>query len=202
MPDSLMYVPSRKACLELGVHANTLRRWADEGKIRYIRTAGGKRLYDCSSIEQSSSTKKNYCYCRVSSSKQKDDLERQVQFMSERFQNHTILKDVGSGLNFKRKQLLFLLEECAMGRVGEVVVAYRDRLCRFGFELLEWFFSKNSVKLVVLEQQEFSPQQELVADLLSVITVFSCRVHGLRKYRDKVKEDSSLPDSGTEEDSE
>ena len=200
MPDSLMYVPSRKACLELGVHANTLRRWADEGKIRYIRTAGGKRLYDCSSIEQNSSTKKNYCYCRVSSSKQKDDLERQVQFMSERFPDHTILKDVGSGLNFKRKQLLFLLEECAMGRVSEVVVAYRDRLCRFGFELLEWFFSKNSVKLVVLEQQELSPQQELVADLLSVITVFSCRVHGLRKYRDKVKEDSSLPQQGTEDD--
>ena len=202
MPDSLMYVPSRKACLELGVHANTLRRWADEGKIRYIRTAGGKRLYDCSSVEQSSSTKKNYCYCRVSSSKQKDDLERQVSFMSERFPDHTILKDVGSGLNFKRKQLLFLLEECAMGRVGEVVVAYRDRLCRFGFELLEWFLSKNSVKLVVLEQQELSPQQELVADLLSVITVFSCRVHGLRKYRDQVKEDSDLPQQGTEEYSE
>ena len=197
-----MYVPSRKACLELGVHANTLRRWADEGKIRYIRTAGGKRLYDCSSVEQNSSTKKNYCYCRVSSSKQKDDLERQVQFMSERFPDYTILKDVGSGLNFKRKQLLFLLEECAMGRVGEVVVAYRDRLCRFGFELLEWFFSKNSVKLVVLEQQELSPQQELVADLLSVITDFSSRIHGLRKYRDKIKEDSSLPQQGSEEDSE
>ena len=200
MPDSLMYVPSRKACLELGVHANTLRRWADEGKIRYIRTAGGKRLYDCSSIEENSSTKKNYCYCRVSSSKQKDDLERQVQFMSERFPDYTILKDVGSGLNFKRKQLLFLLEECAMGRVGEVVVAYRDRLCRFGFELLEWFFSKNSVKLVVLEQQELSPQQELVADLLSVITDFSSRVHGLRKYRTEVKEDTSLSQQGTEDD--
>ena len=195
-----MYVPSRKACLELGVHANTLRRWADEGKIRYIRTAGGKRLYDCSSIEQSSSTKKNYCYCRVSSSKQKDDLERQVQFMQSRFPDYTILKDVGSGLDFKRKQLLFLLEECAMGRVGEVVVAYRDRLCRFGFELLEWFFSKISVKLVVLEQQELSPQQELVADLLSVITDFSSRVHGLRKYRDKVKEDTSLSQQGTEDD--
>ena len=197
-----MYVPSRKACLELGVHANTLRRWADEGKIRYIRTAGGKRLYDCSSIEQSSSTKKNYCYCRVSSSKQKDDLERQVSFMQSKYPDHTVLKDVGSGLNFKRKQLLFLLEECAMGRVGEVVVAYRDRLCRFGFELLEWFFSKNSVKLVVLEQQELSPQQELVADLLSVIGTFSCRVHGLRKYRDQIKEDSSLPQQGTEDDSE
>ena len=202
MPDSLMYVPSRKACLELGVHANTLRRWADEGKIRYIKTASGQRRYDCSSVEQDSSTKKNYCYCRVSSSKQKDDLERQVSFMSERYPDYTILKDVGSGLNFKRKQLLFLLEECTQGRVGEVVVAYRDRLCRFGFELLEGFFSKNSVKLVVLEQQELSPQQELVADLLSVITEFSCRVHGLRKYRDQIKEDSSLSQQGTEEDSE
>lgn len=153
-----MYLSSRKACFEFGVHANTLRRWADEGKIRYIRTAGGKRLYDCSSVEENSSTKKNYCYCRVSSSKQKDDLERQVSFMQSRFPDYTILKDVGSGLNFKRKQLLFLLEECAMGRVGEIVIAYRDRLCRFGFELLEWFFSKSSVKLVVLEQQELSSQ--------------------------------------------
>lgn len=116
--------------------------------------------------------------------------------MQSKYPDHTILKDVGSGLNFKRKQLLFLLEECTMGRVGEVVVACRDRLCRFGFELLEWFFSKNSVKLVVLEQQE------LVADFISIITVFSCRVHGLRKYRDKVKEDSSLPNTGTEDDSE
>ena len=202
MPDSLMYVPSRKACLELGVHANTLRRWADEGKIRYIRTAGGKRLYDCSSVEQSSSTKKNYCYCRVSSSKQKDDLERQVSFMQSKYPDHTILKDVGSGIDFKRKQLLFLLEECSMGRVGEVVVAYRDRLCRFGFELLEWFFSKNAVKLVVLEQQEFSPQQELVYDFISIITEFSSRVHGLRKYRDQIKEDSDLPQQGAEDDSE
>ena len=197
-----MYVPSRKACLELGVHANTLRRWADEGKIRYIRTASGQRRYDCSSVEQNSITKKNYCYCRVSSSKQKDDLERQVQFMQSKYPDHTVLKDVGSGIDFKRKQLLFLLEECAMGRVGEIVVAYRDRLCRFGFELLEWFFSKNSVKLVVLEQQELSPQQELVADLLSVITEFSCRVHGLRKYCTAVKEDSDLSQQGAEDDSE
>ena len=197
-----MYVPSRKACLELGVHANTLRRWADEGKIRYIKTASGQRRYDCSSVEKKSSTKKNYCYCRVSSAKQKDDLERQVQFMQSKYPDYTILKDVGSGLNFKRKQLRFLLEECSQGRVGEVVVAYRDRLCRFGFELLEWFFSQNAVKLVVLEQQEFSPQQELVADLLSVITAFSCRVHGLRKYRDSIKKDTGISDEGAERDSE
>ena len=122
--------------------------------------------------------------------------------MQSKYPDYTILKDVGSGLDFKRKQLRFLLEECSQGRVGEVVVAYRDRLCRFGFELLEWFFSQNAVKLVVLEQEEFSPQQELVADLLSVIGTFSCRVHGLRKYSTAVKEDSSLSNEGTEDDSE
>lgn len=126
-----------RLCLELCVHANTLRRWADEGKIRYIKTASGQRRYDCSSVEKEYSTKKNYCYCRVSSAKQRDDLERQVNFMQSKYPDYTILKDVGSGLNFKRKQLRFLLEECSQGRVGEIVVAYRDRLCRFGFELLE-----------------------------------------------------------------
>ena len=79
-----------------------------------------QRLYDCASVEEKGTERKNYCYCRASSVKQRDDLERQAAFLT----------DVGSGLNFKRKQLLYLIEECLQGRVGRVVVAYRDRLCR------------------------------------------------------------------------
>jgi predicted site-specific integrase-resolvase len=194
-----MFIPSRKAVKYLGVCSNTLRKWADEGKIQYIRNPAGQRLYNVSSLEQSSPTCKSYCYCRVSSTKQKDDLSRQKEYMQCKFPEHTILTDIGSGINFKRKQFLWLLEQASLGNIKEVVVAHRDRLCRFGFELIEWFFSKYNVKLLVLDDSKSSPQQELVTDLLSILTVFSCRVHGLRKYSNQIKEDKVLPHEGTEE---
>lgn len=194
-----MFIPSRKAVKHLGVCANTLRKWADDGKIKYIRNPAGQRLYDISSIEQSSSTCKSFCYCRVSSHKQKDDLERQKEFMRKHYQNYEIVSDIGSGINFKRKHFLWLLEQASLGNVKEVVVAHRDRLCRFGFELVEWFFSKSNVKLVVLDDSKSSPQAELVTDLLSIITVFSCRIHGLRKYTKTIKEDKVLSNETTEE---
>src|SRR5574344_876495 len=119
-----MFIPSRKAVKHLGVCANTLRKWADDGKIKYIRNPAGQRLYDVSSIEQFSETCKSYCYCRVSSHKQKDDLERQISFMQEKYPEHEILWDIGSGINFKRKKLLWLLEQSTLGNVKEVVVAH------------------------------------------------------------------------------
>ena len=196
-----MFIPSRKAVKYLGVCANTLRKWADEDKIKYIRNPAGQRLYDVSSIEQSSSTCKSYCYCRVSSHKQKDELERQKEFMRKHYPNYEIISDIGSGINFKRKQFLWLLEQASLGNVKEVVVAHRDRLCRFGFELVELFFSKHNVKLMVLDDSKSSPQTELVTDLLSIITVFSCRIHGLRKYTKTIKEDKILPNETTENNS-
>jgi putative resolvase len=194
-----MFIPSRKAVNYLGVCANTLRKWADEGKIKFIRNPAGQRLYDVSSIEKSSPACISYCYCRVSSNKQKDDLERQKRFMEERYPEHRIISDIGSGINFKRKQFLWLLEQSTLGNVKEIVVAHRDRLCRFGFELVEWLLSKYNVKLVVLDDCKSSPQQELVTDILSILTVFSCRIHGLRKYSDKIKEDKSISEQDTEE---
>jgi predicted site-specific integrase-resolvase len=196
-----MFIPSRKAVNHLGVCANTLRKWADDGKIKFIRNPAGQRLYDVSSIEQSSSTCKSYCYCRVSSQKQADDLERQKDFMRNRYPQYDVISDIGSGINFKRKNLLYLLEQASLGNVKEIVVAHRDRLCRFGFELIEWFFNKYNVKLVVLDDSKSSPQQELITDLLSIITVFSCRIHGLRKYHNKIKEDQVLPNETTEDSS-
>ena len=193
-----MFIPSRKAVKYLGVCANTLRKWADDGKIKYIRNPAGQRLYDVSSVEQSSPTCKSYCYCRVSSHKQKDDLVRQKEFMQEKFPEHIIIADIASGLNFKRKGLLFLLEQSSLGNVKEVVVAHRDRLCRFGFEFLEWFFNKHNVRLMVLDNVKSSPESELVTDILSILTVFSCRIHGLRKYAKAVKEDKILPNEDTE----
>jgi predicted site-specific integrase-resolvase len=121
--------------------------------------------------------------------------------MQEKYPEHEILWDIGSGINFKRKQLLWLLEQSTLGNVKEVVVAHRDRLCRFGFELIEWFFHKHNVKLVVLDDSKSSPQQELVTDLLSIITVFSRRIHGLRKYSETLKKDKVLSNETAENNS-
>jgi len=192
-----MLKTSKNASRELGVHPNTLRRWADEGKIKHVLSPGGKRLYDCESVSGSREMSK-ICYCRVSSAKQKDDLCRQVRYLRDRFPEHEIVEDVGSGLNFRRKGFTSILERSCSGTIGEVVVAHRDRLCRFGFDLIKWIIERNGGKLVVLDDVRQSPELELSQDLLSIIHVFSCRMHGLRKYGRAIKEDQTLPQCGAE----
>lgn len=184
------FVTTKEACRQIGVHPNTLRQWDKEGKIRTQRTPGGKRLYDTSSILKG---KGKIVYARVSSRNQKDDLASQAKHLKERFPEHELIEDYGSGLNFKRKGFNALLDRVMSGDVGEVVVAHRDRLCRFGFELVQRIASKNNCRIVVLDESSLSPQEELVRDLISIIHVFSCRIYGLRKYGRKVKEDTDLP---------
>jgi len=188
----MKFIPSRKAREILGVHENTLRRWANEGKIRHIKTAAGQRLYDTDSFVGKYSEKRKVCYCRVSSYKQRDDLERQVIFMSGRCPGYEIVTDIGSGLNFRRKGLLALLESVCSGTVGEIAVAHRDRLARFGFDLISWLVGHHGGKIVVLDDVSQSPQSELVADLLAIIAIFSYRMHGLRKYKPEIRKDKDL----------
>lgn len=201
-----MLVPIRKASEMTGLHPNTLRKYADNGKLKVIRLKeNGQRLFDTTSFEfvrQETTTKNGsptVCYCRVSSSKQKDDLARQVAYMRERFPDSEIVKDVGSGLNFKRKGLRTILQRLLQGDKFTLIVAHRDRLCRFGFELIEFLFEQNGGELMVLNREDVSPQQELTEDLLTILHVFSCRMHGLRKYSDKIKEDKDLSKSETED---
>lgn len=113
--------PSRKACEMLGIHPNTLRKWADNGTIQHIRTKAGQRLYDVESITGQRAGRK-ICYCRVSSAKQRDDLGRQIESLRNAFPDHEVISDIGSGLNFKRKGLTALLEAVCRGDVREVVV--------------------------------------------------------------------------------
>lgn len=193
-----MYVPSRVAEKELGVHANTLRRWAREGKIDYIRTASGQRKYNVRKFLGQSVKPVTIVYCRVSSYKQRDDLERQVEFMRSRYPEAEVVKDIGSWINFKRKGLKTILERAMQGERLKVVVAYRDRLARFGFDLIQWIIERSGGEIVVLDKSVFSPEQELTKDLLSILHVFSARLHRLRSYKDKIKQD--LSHSGTAED--
>jgi putative resolvase len=185
------HTSTHEACSLLGVHPNTLRRWENTGKIKAIRTPGNQRLYDLSSLIQEEKSK--VIYARVSSNGQKQDLENQISYLRSRYPNHELIQDVGSGLNFKRKGFVSLLERILLGEVSEVVVAYKDRLCRFGFELVEFIANKFNTTIVVLDEPSLSPQAELVKDIISIIHVFSSRIHGLRKYNKQIKEDKDIP---------
>jgi len=189
----MAYVPLRKAVEFLGLHPHTLRKYADEGKIATIKNEAGQRLYNVESYQHSATRATVICYCRVSSTKQRDDLQRQIDFMRERYPEAEIIKDIGSGLNFKRKGLQALLVRLMRGDKLTIVVACRDRLCRFGFELFEFMAEQNGGSIVVLDQTVHCPETELTADLLAILHVFSCRMHGLRSYSKKIKEDPSIP---------
>lgn len=189
-----MYIPLRKARERLGLHGDTIRRYADNGTIPSIRTEGGKRLFDIDEYlrRKTNTISTTICYCRVSSSKQKDDLERQVMFMREKYPKSEIITDIGSGINYKRKGLNSILERAMQGNKLKIVVAYKDRLARFGFELIESIINKSGGEIVVLDRIELSPQEELTNDILQILHVFSCRVNGMRKYHNQIKEDEDL----------
>jgi len=188
------YVKLNRAVEATGLHPNTLRKYADQGHIPSTRTPGGQRLFDVSALFPRREA--TVCYARVSSRKQKGDLERQVQWLRDRYPDAEVVRDIGSGLNWKRPGLRAILERSVRGEKLTVVVAHRDRLARFAHQLIEWLLCLNDGQLVVLgKSSKGSPESELTADLLAVLTVFAARVQGFRRYRREVEKDSSLPDS-------
>jgi putative resolvase len=117
--------------------------------------------------------------------------------MHKRYPSAEIVRDIGSGINFKRKGLRALLVRLLAGDKLTLVVAHKDRLARFGFDLVQYLVEQNGGTVVVLDQTLHSPTSELTQDLLSILTVFSCRIHGLRKYRHQIKEDTLLADTSS-----
>ncbi|NEO89026.1 MAG: IS607 family transposase [Moorea sp. SIO3G5] len=189
----MRYVPPRKAREILGVSERTLRYWEQEGKIKTIRTPSNQRRYDVDSVLGEVKNKPTIIYARVSTRRQKEDLERQAAFLQGKFPNAEVIKDIGSGLNYRRKGLKALLGRVLSRDVSEIVVAHKDRMARFGFELIEWICEQNGCRIVVLDQSNLSDEREMVEDILAIVHVFSCRLYGLRKYKSVIKEDPSLP---------
>ena len=138
-------------------------------------------------------------YCRVGGRGQAEDLASQIAYVQKHYPEAEIIRDFGSGINFKRKGLLSLLERLLRGDKLRVVVAYRDPLARFGGEVIQFLVEQNGGEVVVLDKTVYSPE-ELTADLLAILHVFSHRMSGLRRYRDQIKEDRNLSDSGTKSD--
>jgi predicted site-specific integrase-resolvase len=187
-----MYVPPRVAAKHYSVTVATLGNWRNRGDIDSITTPGGQHRYkivdDSSAIPSGPTEKSKICYCRVSSAGQRDDMLRQVEFMRSKFPEHEIITDIASGINYKRPGLKAILRRSMQGTVAEVVVAHRDRLARFGYELLEFILAENGTELVCDSAPEHrSTELELAEDIISIITVFSARVFGARKYNKSAK---------------
>ena len=192
----MKYYSAKTVTQMLGVTAQTLRNWDKEGKLKpsYVKS-NGYRYYSEDSIlsyTQERKTKKNLnviCYARVSSKKQSDDLERQVnninQYLKSTYDSFDIITDIGSGINYKKPGLMKLIEKINKKEVDLIVVLYKDRLVRFGFELIEYFAALNNVKIEVLDKVDKNQDEELVEDLVQIITVFSCKMQGKRKGKTK-----------------
>ena len=211
MEDLLMskYYSINKFSKILGVSAQTLRNGDKKGKLHPHHTSSnGYRYYSHEQLNQVMNVKPNLDrivigYCRVSSNKQKDDLERQIEnmklYLTAQGKPFEIISDIGSGINYKKKGLKELMKRISQNKVDKVVVFYKDRLLRFGFELVEYIASLYDCNIEIIDHTEKTEQQELVEDLVQIITVFSCKLQGKRanKARKLVKE---LIDDGGEED--
>jgi predicted site-specific integrase-resolvase len=134
--------------------------------------------------------KRNISYCRVSSNKQKEDLERQIEYMKEKYPENEIISDIGSGLNYERKGLKQIMEYAINGEINELVIAYKDRLTRFGYELIEWLIEKYSKgKIIIInKKEEETPEEEIVKDITTIMNVYVAKMNGLRKYAKEIKE--------------
>jgi len=188
----------KEASKILGVTVKTLQRWDKQGIIKCIRTAGGKRRVPESEIRRIlglTENRKIIGYARVSSHTQKDDLERQMEMIKKYARDMgleiEILKDIGSGLNENRKGFRKLIEMVKNKEVSKVIIAYPDRLTRFGFKTLEFFFNSYGTEIVILNKDEKTPQEELVEDLITIISHFAGRLYGMRSHKyKKVMEDA------------
>lgn len=193
----------KEASEKLGVHQRTLMQWDKKGLINVVRTPGNKRLYDVDKflkenvLEKEEEKKEeleelneklNICYVRVSTNGQKDDLENQKNIMKEIYKDYIIIEDIGSGLNLNKKGLRKIIDLAIKGKINRLVIAHKDRLVRFGFELIEDLIKKYSNgEIVILNKKtnEKKPEEELVNDVLQIMNVYVAKMNGLRRYKIK-----------------
>lgn len=187
----------------LGVSVKTLQRWDKEDKLKAYRNPSGRRYYtkeqyeSYMGIQKENKVGKTVIYARVSNGGQKDDLANQVEFLKQ-FANargliiDEVITDIGSGLNYNRKRWNKLIDESLEGNVKSIIIAHKDRFIRFGYDWFERLLKKQGTDIIVVNNEKLSPSEELTQDLISIIHVFSCRIYGLRKYKQKIRKDDQL----------
>lgn len=176
----------------IGKTSQTLRDWDKKGELKpHHVTPSGYRYYSQEQLNHflglkgiETKTKKVIGYCRVGSHKQKDDLERQIEnvktYMIAKGYSFDIITDIGSGINYNKKGLNQLIDMIINSEVEKIVILYKDRLLRFGFEIIESLCNKYGTTIEIIDNTEKIEEQELVEDLIEIVTVFSCRLQGKR----------------------
>lgn len=190
------YLTPKQVKERFGYHPKTLAEWAELGKIECIRSPGGHRKYPLSAFldlpSNNDSTTKDrviVSYARVSTRTQMDALSSQIQYLSEHYPGNLLIKDIASGMNWKRKNFLRLMTRVANNEISAIVIAHKDRLCRFGFEFVEWFCGLHQCKIIVLNNAKLSPHEELMQDFMSIMHCMSSRLYFLRAYEKKIQTD-------------
>lgn len=195
-------IKPKEMAKRLGVTVQTLQNWDNNGKLKAHRTPTNRRYYTEDQYQtytglQNNAKRLNVLYARVSTYGQKDDLQNQLTFIRQYANAKGIIidqdfTDIGSGLNYKRKEWNQLLNMVMQDKINQIFITYQDRFIRFGFDWFDNLCKQHGTKIIVINNPHTSPDQELVSDLISIIHVFSGRLYGLRKYKNKLKNDDSL----------
>ena len=187
----------------LGVLVKTLQRWDRDGILKANRTPTNRRYYtydqylQFKGIQTENDIRDTVIYARVSTRNQKDDLQNQVEFLKQ-FCNakgmivNQCIEDFGSGLNYNRKKWNKLLDEVMENKIKTIVISNKDRFIRFGYDWFEKFCEKFNTKIIIVNNETLSPNEELVQDIISILHVFSCRLYGFRKYKNQIKGDEEI----------
>lgn len=194
------YKPKEFAEL-LNVSVKTLQRWDNVGILIAYRTPTDRRYYTnkqymtyTSALSKEKSKGKVVIYTRVTNHGQKDALKNQVEFLKQ-FANargiivDEVIQDIGSGLNYKRKKWNKLIEQSLDGKIQTIIISHKDRFIRFGFDWFKNLLESEGVEFLIVNNDSMSPEEEMVQDLISIIHVFSCRIYGLRKYKEGIKDE-------------
>ncbi len=181
----------------IGKSVNTLQKWDRRGILHALRSPTNRRYYTHEHYLQyrgliSSEQGKVIAYARVSSPSHKKDLATQKEALGAYCLEHGVkvdewVEDIGSALNYKRKGFNQIIEQIELGQVKRLVIGYQDRFVRFGYDWFEAFCERHGTEITVMNGESFSPEEELVRDLIAIVTVFSARLHGLRSHTNAIR---------------
>ena len=186
---------------KVGVSISTLQRWDRTNVLKSRRTPTNQRYYtdeDLNKVlnleEETESKRKNVGYCRVSTQGQKHNLENQKEFVSVYSLSHGVIldeiyTDIESGLNYKRENWNKLLKQVEANGIDKIYVTYKDRFVRFGYEWFEEFCASHGTEIIILNQKQTSPEEELTEDLLSILHEFSERNYEFKKYKTEINKE-------------